>query len=127
MKYFLNDILELFSNNKLKECANKSPIELDSNISNIFLFENVNHYQIKDKDTDELFFGEELSEKSIEIVRQILNNIPNELKSEIKKRNIYITSQTKDIKKGNTSRVSGWHLDGMQGSEIKELILVAFK
>ena len=113
MRKFKKQINNLFDVSNLKNteypifCFNES---ID------FLDFRVNHFCIKNNDSEKIVFNG-LPKELVIFLKKILI-FCKERKLNFKDRYIYVTVDNKQVSKNKTQRDPGWHIDGMQGGEV---------
>jgi hypothetical protein len=101
------------------KASTRTPIELNKFQFKDFIDTRVNHYMIKSNDTTNLVFGEINSESIKEFVNYCINEA-KKLDLDWENRYCYLTIDQKEVVPGKSQRDEGWHIDGMQGDEVKE-------
>lgn len=110
---FIKTINSIFN---LKFCNyNLSPIELKNDINFPDQTKRLNHYCIKLNNCSNFEYGD-LDKETIKGIKYFISFLPSCLN--IKDRYCYITIDNKPVRKGSSQRVSGLHIDGLQGNEV---------
>jgi hypothetical protein len=98
----------------------REPIEIDTFSFNNFVTQRVNHYMIKSNNSDNFIFGElDYSDEIKSFVKKCYLQ-SNKLGLKTYDRYCYLTIDQKEIEPGTSQRDFGWHIDGMQGTEVIE-------
>lgn len=98
----------------------REPIQVSNFNFDDFVQERVNHYMIKSNNSSEYIMGELNYSKGInKFVSECLSKA-NDLRLNLDSRYCYLTIDQKTVEPGKSQRESGWHIDGMQGTEVQE-------
>jgi hypothetical protein len=115
---FVEETNNKFNTNYLSS-ATRTPIELDNFNFKDFIDLRLNHYLIKLNNSEDLVFGEIKSNSIKDFVNYCIEKA-KELGLDYIGRYCYLTIDQKEIEPGSTQREAGWHIDGMQGTEVPE-------
>jgi hypothetical protein len=98
----------------------REPIEVGPFAFVDFVDVRVNHYMIKSNDSVQYVFGELGRSGGVrDFVSRCLSKA-DELGLDTRSRYAYLTVDQNPVEPGKTQRESGWHIDGMQGTEVPE-------
>lgn len=112
---FRNEVSRPFSLHILQR--GHRPIELGNIVYKPTHTSRVNHLLIKLKHSDEIILPEGTDPEIARFIQNCVdcskaNGLP------IRNRFVYLTIDNKFVKKGESQRTKGWHLDGLQGEEV---------
>ena len=116
---FVNEVSSNFDLRFLSQ--SRFPIELGSYHFSELPNLRLNHYLVKLNNGDEYQLGD-LDTKEIKEFIDICLKKLDEFNLSVIDRYCYITLDQKWVEKDETQRTPGWHIDGMQGDEVKKKV-----
>jgi hypothetical protein len=105
----------------------REPIEVVKFLFNDFTKSRVNHYMLKNSSDSELTLGEFESSPEIKKFIQTCIDECNNLDLSWQDRWCYLTIDQMLVEAGKSQREFGWHIDGMQGDEVKVKVEADFQ
>ncbi|MBI6727529.1 hypothetical protein YA0089_28340 [Pseudomonas viridiflava] len=112
---FRNEVQRSFSLTNLRK--GRKPIEMTEFSVTRTDFKRINNFMVKLKHSLEVNLPDWIGHDIREFINVCIQSA-HENGLPVRKRFVYLTVDTKPLSKGQTLRNPGWHLDGLQGSEI---------